>query len=75
MDEVPLRGSAVGEIMKYHYTEPALFAEPFEVTVPKTWVDDMSTLNVKPVVPTEHLVAFILLLAGICTMEVLLHGC
>ncbi|CAE7289845.1 unnamed protein product [Symbiodinium pilosum] len=28
---VPLRGSAVGDIMKYSYSEPALFAEPFEV--------------------------------------------
>ena len=43
--------------------------------MPKNWVDDMSSSNVKPIVPTEHIVAFILLLAGICTMEVLLHGC
>ena len=42
---------------------PAMLAEPFECVVPKNWLDDPRRLNhdkVKPVIPTEHLIAFVM---------------
>ena len=41
-----------------------MFQEPFEVTVGRTWASTpMKSQDVKPVIPVEHLMAFILLLA------------
>ena len=61
--EVPIRAAAIDNITKFHYAEPNLFQEPFEVTVQKSWVNGMQSQDVKPVVPIEHVMAFILLLS------------
>ena len=51
----------VEEIKSYHYENAALFAEPFEVSVPSTWLNNMAKLElVKPIVPLEHRIAFVL---------------
>ncbi|CAE7656470.1 Gyltl1b [Symbiodinium microadriaticum] len=58
---VPIRSSMVEEIKSYHYENAALFAEPFEVSVPSTWLNNMAKLElVKPIVPLEHRIAFVL---------------
>ena len=59
---MPIRASAIDAITKYHYMEPNTFQEPFEVTVNKSWVNGMVSQDVKPVVPVEHVMAFVLLL-------------
>ncbi|CAE7401872.1 Gyltl1b [Symbiodinium necroappetens] len=63
---VPIRASMVEEIKSYYYKDAALFAEPFEVSVPSAWLDNMSKLDmVKPIVSIEHRIAFVLPL-GCC---------
>lgn len=65
-NKVPIRASMVEEIKSYYYKDAALFAEPFEVSVPSAWLDNMSKLDmVKPIVSIEHRIAFVLPL-GCC---------
>ena len=50
----------------YHYKEAAVFAEPFEVCVPASWVNSMAKHDlVKPIIPLEHRIAFVLPLGHI----------
>ena len=50
------------QIMDYYYPEPHCFHELYIVSVPKGWESNMNPLQAKPVVPVEHLMAFIMCL-------------
>ena len=67
--EVPIRWNAIQQIMGYYYSEPALLLlqEEYKVIGCKSWAEDAakmkaSPVDVKPVIPTEHLMAFALML-------------
>ena len=65
--EVPIRWNAIQTIIQYYYPEPSLLQEEYKVIVCKSWAEDASKMKanpaaVKPVIPVEHLMAFVLTL-------------
>ena len=61
--QVPIRSHSIDRIAEYYYAEPSPLQEPYEVVVPKGWADEPKKVDhtkAKPVIPTEHLIAFIL---------------
>ncbi|CAE7699222.1 Gyltl1b [Symbiodinium sp. CCMP2592] len=62
---VPIRQSAIDSIIAYYYEQPATFQETYECVVSQAWANDVSRMktnagDVHPVVPVEHIMAFVL---------------